>query len=57
MNINIDAKTERVLKKILGTENVELHIQVMVDSWIEQRIRNKYKSEKTVAELKDELDA
>ena len=56
MNINIPTKTQRVLKKILGVQDIQPIIQDVVDTWISHTIERQYQSRKTTTEKIDEID-
>lgn len=58
MDININTKKEKVLKKLLNKTNKEFKeiIEKVLDDWANNIIQTKYQTQKTIDEIVDELD-
>ena len=58
MEINIKTKKKSVLKKLLNKTETELKemVEQVLDEWANNLIQTKYKTQKTVDEIVEELD-
>ena len=58
MEINITTKKKSVLKKLLNKTDKEFKemVEQVLDEWANNLIQTKYKTQKTVDEIVEELD-
>jgi len=58
MEINIKTKKKKVLKQLLNKTETELKemVEQVLDEWANNLIQTKYKTQKTVDEIVEELD-
>lgn len=56
MQVHIDNKTERVLKKILGVDDINPIIQDVVDTFISHKVETHVKQTRTIEQFIDDLD-
>lgn len=56
MKIDLDPKTERVLKKLMPIDEIQRRIQGLVQEWANEAIKNAYSKNKRFSDIINELD-